>query len=555
MERLLSHCFERGEQFVFDLVIKNGQVIDGTGETRKKLDVGIKGERVTMMAPDIESECAEKVIDAEGLFVVPGFVDLHSHTDQTAFVYPVGHTSLAQGVTTCVTGNCGNSVAPLDDRTAEEFSRSTLPGRVGKEAASGAEITWRTLDEYFSHLEDVGLGYNLSSLVGHGTIRDFTAPGVERPMNADEVAAAQSVLRDAFYHGANGLSFGLQYIPGSYSDLHEIAALCRVAAEYDRFCSFHIRDNADSVVEAIGEVIEVARRSGARVHISHHNISGVRNWGKSEQSLQLIDRARNEGIEVTFDMYSYYINRERPLLTFVQDWLESSSLDGQLDELADPDVVSRLQEVAAKELPDNRVSMTPLARLQNWTILNARTEPYRDYNNEFVTDVARELDMDPVALVCAVLVAEKGRVKIARPFYALDVNRVLRHPAGVMASDTYNFDLPIADDAHYFRRTFGTFPRFLESFVNRQNLFSLEHAIYKITAMPAAISGLTDRGVLAPGKFADIVLLDSEEVADTSSYSETISRPKGIEKVLVGGQIVKDGDSFTEAKPGRPLRL
>jgi len=517
-----------------DLVIAGGTVVDGTGAAGRVADVGVTDGRIDAVAEP--GTLAGPRLDADGLVVCPGFIDLHSHADFSITGHPGADTAVTQGVTTLVTGNCGFSPFPVGDLAALRSASAFLQ----------AELDWDWTDAagYADAVDAARPAVNLALQVGHSALRLAAMGGDERAPTPAELARMQRLLADAAAQGVWGFSTGLIYAPGAYADAAEVTALARVAAEHGLLYSTHMRNEADALLDAVREAIDTARASGVRLEISHLKAMGRSNHGAVTEALRTIDEARAEGVDVACDVYPYPAS-STTLTSRLPAWALDGGVDRLLERLADPATRERvadgLRDRMARDVDPEGVVIADLP-----------PGPFTAARGRSIADVARELGTDPADAALRVLAGHRGAVSIVNhAMSAADVRTVLRHPAASVASD--GWVLRPRGDGHPHPRSFGTFTRVLGRHVRDGDL-PLVAAVHKMTGLPAARLGMADRGVLRPGAVADIAVLDPATVVDRSTYDEPWQLSEGVHHVLVAGvPVLRDG-RLTGARPGRVLR-
>lgn len=519
----------------FDLVVAGGRVCDGTGRPLFDADVGVREGRIARLG-DLTAARAARRLDARGRVVAPGFIDVHSHSDESVLVNPRLESTLRQGVTTVVVGNCGGSSAPAVGLAAEELERDI--------ARFDLERTWTSFGEYLEAIEARGTALNFCSLVGHGTLRQSVMGGERRPPTAGELAAMRAMLASCLEEGAVGLSTGLIYAPSSYADTDEIVALAEVAARYGGLYASHIRNEGTRLFEAVEEAIAVGRRSGARVELSHHKAAGRANWGRVKRSLAMIAAAREDGVAVVADQYPYTAS-STGLSVVVPGWAHEGGTAALVERLRDPDVRRRIREEATETE-------------RRWdAIVIARARQHRELEGQTVAAIAAERGVEPLETACDLLVAEEGRVAVViHSMHEDDVQEVMRAPFVCVGSDSsavapYG---PLAEGKPH-PRAYGTFPRVLGRYVRELEVLSLEEAVRKMTSLAASQVGLRDRGVVAEGCWADLVVFDPLTVADSATFEDPHRYPAGIDAVIVNGALqLADGEA-SAGLHGRVLRL
>ena len=518
-------------------LFRKAAVYDGTGATPVVADVGVAGDRIAFLGGAEEAR-AHEILDCEGLTLAPGFIDIHSHSDHVLLAAPHAESKVLQGVTTEVGGNCGSSPGPMVDAVRAEAELDL--------AEFGMEVTWQTLGEFFDLLETGGIALNFACLVGHNNLRAAAMGYEQRPAWQDEIRAMRGLVAQAMREGAVGVSSGLVYQPGAAADAAELGEVCRPAAQMGGFYATHMRDEGAQLLESMQEALEVGKRSGCAVQISHHKASGEANWGLVEHSLALLDFARAAGMDATADQYPYTAT-STGLHVLLPEWVQEGGAEQAARRLADEGIRRR----AAAEL-----ELRPREDWEHIRIAQVSTDEHRWAEGLTVTELARRLEMNEAQAVIELIVRERGHVALVR--FAMseqDVERVMRHPAVMVGSDAGARATtgPLARGKPH-PRCFGAFPRVLGHYVRERRVIGLGEAIRKMTRLPARRLGLEDRGVLRRGAHADLVLFDSERIADRATYEDPIQPPVGIKGVWVNGRIVARDGELTGALAGRVLR-
>jgi N-acyl-D-amino-acid deacylase len=530
---------------MFDLIIRGASVIDGSGSPAFPADVGIAGDKIVVVGSLTEASAAE-VVDAAGLVVAPGFIDMHSHADYTLPVLPTADSKVHQGITLEVVGNCGQSPAPLNERTHRAALARTSRGGTNM-AWPGMPWTWRSFGDWLAWLDALHTSVNVASFVGHGTIRDLVMGMVEGPPSPAQLAEMQTHTRNAMREGAFGLSTGLIYPPGVYADAAEIGSLAEITADMGGIYATHIRGEAHTVLGAIGEAIAIGGRAGLPVQISHLKASGRGNWPKMVQVIDMIDLARAQGQDVTADMYPYTAGN-----TYIGALFPAWAHVGGADAL-----MARLRDPSARSLIRAALAGPGMATDPSWDGIYISYCPARpEYDGRTLREVAALRNQDPedAALDLALEVDDQAEMIVflmsednvelglGRSWVMVGTDGEGRSAAGQLAAGKPN------------PRNFGTFARVLGHYTRERRLFSLEEAVHRMTGLSAARLGLTGRGLLRPGYFADLVIFDASTVADVATFAEPHRYPAGIDWVLVNGTVVISHGQHTGARPGRVLR-
>ncbi|WP_042424191.1 N-acyl-D-amino-acid deacylase family protein [Streptacidiphilus anmyonensis] len=503
----------------FELLLRGGDVADGTGAPLRRADVGVADGRTTLLPGDAPATAA-RTYDASGLVVTPGFVDAHTHSDLTTLGGAgdaLAHAAVLQGVTVEVCGNCGDSAFPGLFADFDAFALA--------HAAAGR-------------------ANHLASLVGHGSLRAAVVGHEDRAATHPELKEMCAVLDAALAAGAVGLSSGLIYTPGSYADTAEVTALAAVAARHGKPYVTHLRDEMSQVEAALEEAVRIARDSGAPLHVSHHKTAGKYAWGRTERTLPYLERLRADGMDVTCDVYPYTAG-STALAAMLPPWAHDGGAAALLKRLADPEQRTRMRAAIAEGVPgwENTVGNGGWDRI---SVAGAARHP--GLQGRTIADIAAEQGADPLDAVAELLLAEDGDVTIiSHSMREDDVRRVLAAPFTMIGSD----GVPKPGLPH--PRWAGTFARVLGRYARDEGLLPLPEAVRRMTGATAARFGLTDRGVLRDGAHADLVVLDPGEVADHATFAQPLLPPSGIRLVVVDGAVVVEDGLVTDARPGRVL--
>jgi len=513
------------------ILLKGGLVYDGTGAPPVEADVAVDGDRISGIGPGL-AEAGAAVIDIKGLAVAPGFIDIHSHTDRELLVNPRAESKIRQGVTTEIVGQDGSSLGPWRDTGERETSEEIVD-----------------IAGFFERLERDGTAVNIASMIGAGTIRGLVIGEDDRPATAEELAQMVALVAEAIEQGACGLSSGLEYVPGGFADLDELVALAEPLRGTGLPYASHIRNEDDQLMAAIEEALAVGRRAGVPVHISHLKAQGQRNWWKAEPVLHTLERAAEDGDEVTFDRYPY-VAYSTGLTSLFPLWSRDGGTEAFLVRLDD----AELQEAIEKAVRGK------VAELGSWDAVqmtSADGEGLDWIKGRKVGALAQEVGKDPYLLLLEIV--RQGQARIGMVGFGMSEENtamILAHPLGMICSDgsaraTYG---PLSEGSPH-PRSYGAFPRVLGHYCRDQHLMPLEVGIHKMTGMPARRLRLDHRGRVAVGAFADLVVFDPATVADRATFTDPHQYPVGIDVVLVNGEVVIREGEHTGALPGRTLRI
>ena len=524
-------------------MILGARVIDGTGAPWFCADVAVADGIITGVGKTGPVEGAENV-DGSGLYLAPGFVDIHSHSDTVTLIDGRAAAKVMQGVTTEVVGVCGSSAAPLggkDGFEAREMAKTL--------AAHGKELTWSSVSEYLCGIEEAGASVNIATLVGHGTLRNRVIGPEMRPATADDVAKMAGLLDDALEDGAFGLSSGLEYPPGFFADVEELAGVARPMARKGGIYASHIRNEDETLMESIEEAIEVGRRAGVPVEISHLKVIGPMYWGKVRDALRAIEQAREEGIDVAADAYPYTAS-STSLGIILPGWAHSGGREATVRRLEDPETRAKLKDITTRGTE----------MLGGWSLIvvtAVKSDKNKVCEGKNLDEIAQAMGLEPCEAAFRLLVEEEMQVSIVRHGMSLDdVALVLASPLVSFCSDgrALAADGPLRQGTVH-PRNFGAFARAIAKYSRDYRLLRLEEAVRKMTSLPASRVRLARRGLLKAGFFADLVLFSLSEIRDTATYLDPWQYPSGIEGVWTNGVRVVRSGRHTGNTPGRALRM
>lgn len=522
----------------FDLIIQNGTVIDGIKDESYKADLGIIGERISVVG-NLQAEKGRTIIEATGRVVCPGFIDIHSHTDLELLINPKAESKIRQGVTTELSGNCGDSVFPRKKALSEEEKSIHQQNEF--------KVDWVDLHGYHSKLAKNGIAVNHGTLAGQGTIRGYVMGEERRKPTSKEMELMKKLVAEAMEQGAFGVSSGLEYTPSGYASTAELIELCRVASRYDGFYATHIRSEDNQVLEAVGESLFIAEKAEIPIQISHLKASGKLNWWKMPMIIDLIERARERGARVTADRYPYTAYSTGLSINFPQ-WALEGGKAKFVERLKDKDSRQKMKAETLEKVVGNN-------SWESLLIAGVNTKKNSHLEGKRIPEGAAERDQDPYEFACDLLIEEGGDVSIVG-FGMSDENTelVLKHPLVMLCSDGVAL-APYGplDRGLPHPRNYGAFPRFLGTYIREKKLLSLLEGIRKMTSLSAAKMKLKDRGSIKKGNFADLVVFDPETISDMATYTEPKQYPRGIDYVIVNGRVVIDHGKHTGDLPGKVL--
>ena len=509
---LLLAAFSASGQF--DILIRNARVIDGTGNPWFHASVAIRGERIAAIGR-LEDATARRVIDAAGRVVAPGFIDVHTHVEGTIEKVPRADNYLLDGVTTIVTGNCGGSTQDV-----------------------GA---------WFRRLEELGIGVNVATLIGHNTVRRQVMGTENRHATPEELARMKELVHAAMQQGAVGLSTGLIYIPGAYAPTEEVVELAKSAAVYDGVYASHMRDEGAQILESIHEAARVGEQAGMPVQISHFKIDTPRIWGFSEKSIALVEEYRRRGVDVVVDQYPYDHSSTNLGIT-LPAWALAGGADAVRERLSHPETRARIaaeMQQRLKDLGHPDYSYATVAYFKKEHSWEGRT----------IAEITRLRGLEPtlanqIETIFHILL-DGGAQMIYHSMSDVDIERILRYPNTAIASDG---GVRVFGEGMPHPRSYGTNARVLAEYVRRRGVLTLEDAIRRMTSLPARTFRFRDRGLLREGFAADIVVFDPARVQDKATYTEPHQYSEGFDYVLVNGVVMVEEGRLTDARGGRVLR-
>jgi N-acyl-D-amino-acid deacylase len=496
-----------------DLLITNGKIIDGTGNNWYYGTIAVKNGKIIKIGRDVNLS-AKKTIDAKGLIIAPGFIDVHTHLEGDEDKDPTATSFILDGVTTCITGNCGSSNVDI-----------------------GKYLRW---------VDSIKLSINVAALIGHNDVRKAVMGRANRDATADEMKQMENIVDKAMKDGAVGLSTGLIYIPGTYTKTPEIVSLAKVAAKYNGVYASHMRDEGDSVTQAIEEALTIGREAKLPVQISHFKLSGQHNWGRSKETVPMIEAARREGIEVTIDQYPYTAS-STSISTLIPDEILADGQDSIKARLQRPEIRKYVINSMLARLKKRKLKHFSYAVVANFS-------PDTSYNGKSIEQIngmkGRKHKAKEEALTVIDIMMQGGASAVFHGMSEDDIKRIMQYPFNMFASDAtirvLNIGMP-------HPRGYGTNARVLSKYVREEKILSLEEAIRRMTSLPAQKFQLKDRGLLREGYAADIVIFDEKEVKDVSTFEKPHAYSKGFHFVIVNGVLTVDNEKHLGVRAGQAL--
>ncbi|MBA3671503.1 MAG: D-aminoacylase [Gemmatimonadaceae bacterium] len=513
----------------YDLVIRHARIVDGTGNPWFYGDVGVRGDRIVTVGMIAPGAVATRTIDARGLVAAPGFIDMLGHSESTLLSAPRAVSKITQGITSEITGEV-TSIWPA-------------PPSAGRDSSAGPR--WSSLGGYFAELDRRGAAINLGTYVTAGSVRRTVMGDASRRPTADELARMETLVDSAMRDGAVGFSTGLIYTPTTFFTTSELTTLARRAARFGGGYASHIRSESDSLLVAIREAIQIGREAGTWVEIRHLKSSGEANWGHMKAAVALIDSARRGGMDVTADVYPYTASGTG-LTQVLPTWVLAGGTDSMVARLRDPAVRIRLRSERGE---------WGTRRPRDILVNSVRSDSLRIYENLRLDSIGRLRGQDPYEAAFDILLADRGAASAI--YFTMsedDMRLALRQPWTSIGQDAGAVTPTATSRGRGHPRAFGTFPRILGRYVRQDSLLTIEEAVRKMTSLAARRVGITDRGQLAQGMYADIVLFDPERIIDRSTFEQPQLLSEGVRHVFVNGVAVVTDGAPTGALPGRALR-
>jgi N-acyl-D-amino-acid deacylase len=497
-----------------DIIIKNGKILDGTGNSWFYDNIAVKDGKIIKIGK-LENWQAGKIIDAAGLIIAPGFIDVHTHLEEDEKRNPLATNFILDGVTTCITGNCG--------------------------------LSNTNIKNYFSFIDSLKISINVAAMIGHNDVRRAIMGRTMRDPNEDEMKQMEGLVEQAMKDGAVGISTGLIYIPGTYSKTEEVVRLAKMAAKYNGVYASHIRSEGDSVKQAIEEALHIGREAKIPVEISHFKLSGQQNWGRSKETLPMIIKAREEGLEVTIDQYPYTAS-STSLSVILPDWALADGQDSIKARLANATVRNKIKKQMLKSLSKRK--------LKHWSYaVVAYYAPDTSYNGKSIEEInlsiGRKHKAKDEAETIMDMMTKGGASAVFHGMSEEDVKYIMKYPFNMIASDA---TIRVLNSGNPHPRGYGTNARVLGKYVREEKVISLEEAIRRMTSLPAQKFQLNDRGLIREGFAADIVVFDEKTVADLSTFEKPHQYSIGFKYVLVNGKLTANEGIHTGVRAGQTLK-
>lgn len=526
-----------------NMVIKNAVIVDGSNTERYKADIGIYENIITEIG-NLDERNYDKVIDANGKIVSPGFIDTHSHSDLFVLQDPTLKPKIMQGITTEILGQDGISMAPLPLEYIKPW-RKNLAGLDG----DSENINWeyRTTEGYLNEIESKRPATNICYLVPHGNIRMEAIGLTNRQPNEEEIGKMRDIVKREMEAGAIGISTGLIYMPCAYSRKKEIIEICKVAAKYDGIFVVHQRSEADDILDSMDEVLSIGREAGIKIHFSHFKVCGKKNWNKIDKVIEKIEAGVKEGLKISFDQYPY-VAGSTTLGVILPPWVHDGGTDKLLERLCDKSLREKMIYDMENGIPgwDNFIEF---AGLENIYVTSVKTDKNKQLVGKSLIEIGEIKNKDPYNAVFDLLYEEENAVSMV-DFYGTEehVKKIMKLPEMNLCTDG------LLGEGKPHPRVYGAFPRFLGKYVREEKTLTLEEAIYKITYKPAKTFNIHKRGLIKSGYYADIVVFDQNTITDNGTYVDPMQYPSGIEYVFVNGKIVVNKGEYYNNRAGTIIK-
>jgi len=528
----------------YDLVIANGHIIDGTGSPWYAGDVAIKAGRIAAIG-NLSRVSRKRTIDAHGMIVAPGFIDMLGQSELTVLVDPRLPSKIFQGITTEITGE-GNSVAPMNDAIIKEERPQFHHYEIKPD--------WRTFQQYFARAQKQGIGINMGHYIGATTVREMVIGFDDRAPSQDELKRMQSVVAEAMQQGALGLSTSLQYPPAPYAHTDELVALATIASQYGGVYATHMRSEGDAEMGALEEAFRIGAEAHIPVEIFHLKVSGMRNWGKAHLVIRSIEAARARGVDVAADTYAYTA-WENSFSAFIPPWAHDGGSDALIGRLKDPATRARIHKDMLTPSMEWDNEWLEIKGPQDILITAVVNKELAKYQGKRVSEIAQEWHEDPIDAICDFLIKDLAGTSVA--VFGMDepdVRLILQQPWVSVDNDAAGASLEgLLATEHPHPRAYGAFPRILHKYVRDEHALTLSDAIRKFSALPAQREHLVDRGVLKLGMWADLVVFDADTIHEVATFEDPNQLSIGMKYVLVNGIPVIDMGEMTGALPGQIL--
>jgi N-acyl-D-amino-acid deacylase len=522
---------------MYDIIIKNGTVVDGSGKAGYQADVAVSKNKISKIG-NLKKVKAKIEIDASGKVISPGFIDIHNHSDShwRIFLDPQLPSLLFQGITTIIGGNCGASIAPLTDgRIIESIQKWTDMKRVN--------VDWLSFSEFAEKMSQRKIGVNFGTLVGHGTLRRGVILDAMRRLDQNELDVVEKMLTRSIKEGALGFSLGLAYSHERLAAWDELEEFAEIVKSHKKVLAVHLRDEAGGIIEALQEAIDLAEESEVSLQISHLKVMGEKNWLLMDKILEMIEKARAADVNINFDVYPY-TQTNSVLYSFLPAWAAAGGKKMLLSRMKDARLRKRITE-----------DMKELAQIHYENAIIAMCGFSNSLANRRISEIARQQGISAEEAIVDLLIASEGRViTLVDCLDEENVKKAIKHPLSIIASDGSGYGVSFKESGELVHpRSFGTFPRVLGKYVREEKILAIEEAVKKMTSTPAKKFGLNDRGIVEKGKIADLVVFDAEKISDKATIENPYQYSEGISEVIVNGKMAMQGGKLTKEMGGEFL--
>lgn len=539
---------------MLDIKITGGTIIDGKSNQAFKADIGVIDDRIYDIG-DFKNVESKMHIDATGKIVAPGFIDIHTHSDMSIIYDRRASSMIHDGVTTQVVGNCGIGVVPIKNEKKKmliDYLATRLIGSIPVEL----ELPWNTVKEYLDYIDQRPPATNIVALLAQGPVRINEMGFVKEAADNLQIERIKNEITIAMEEGCAGLSSGLVYMPGEYTSTDELIECCKAIAPFNRFYATHMRSEGDDMFDSLEEAMTIALKSGTALHVSHLKLAGREVRGQTDRLFERIERAKNEGLDMTFDAYPYS-SGSTSLGACMPPWAFEGGVVNLIKRLKDPEMRSKMRKDIENGIKGWQNFAKSCESWSNITISSVSTEKGKILLGKTIEQLAEIQSKDPYEVMFDTLIQENGRVQILNKMMSdEDVAHIISHPATMISSDGMNLSTEgIMSTGNPHPRAFGTRSRILSKYVRDKKLIKIEDAIKKMTSMPARRLHLKDRGILKKDYYADIVIFDSDTIQDTATFETPKNYSKGISTVMVNGKIALENGTEMEVYSGNVLRI
>ncbi|MFA5925591.1 MAG: D-aminoacylase [Parcubacteria group bacterium] len=519
---------------MYDILIKNAVVVDGTGKIGYKADVGVTQDKISKIG-NLARAAGRTEIDAKGKVIAPGFIDIHNHSDGywRIFLDPQLPSLICQGITTIIGGNCGASIAPL---TSGKIIESIQKWADIKQV----NVDWLSMGEFADKMRNRKFGPNFGTLVGHGTLRRGVALDEMRRLDRNELDVVKKILEKSLKEGAMGFSTGLAYSHEKAAAWDELVELIEATKSHNKIYSTHLRDESDNVITALDEALDLAKETGVNLQVSHLKVMGEKNWPLMDEMLEKIDAARRSGVNVSFDVYPY-TQTGSVLYVFLPGWVAEGGKKMLIKRLKDKNIrgkiIEEMREGAKYHYDDAIIAISPMSK---------------SLAKKHISEIAKAQEISVEEALINLLIASEGRVvTIVDCLSEENVRKAIRHPLSMIASDGAGYSLEHQKSGELVHpRCFGTFPRVLKKYVREEKLLTFEEAIRKMTSFPANKFGIKKRGIIQKGYYADLIVFNPNRIGDKATVENPYQYAEGMSEVIVNGKLVMEAGKLTQEMPG-----